>query len=715
MEHGSTAKYEKLSSDSLSILRKGLQDLQLLIIDEISMVSSLMLTYIHLRLTEITGKHSLFGGASVIVLGDLLQLPPVKGNAPFMSLKPEEIRTSLESVGAVNLWHTFQYDELTINVRQAADQTYANLLANVRVGRLTEDDIQLLKSRLVAGASVHESATSLYEQLHASGLQPICLLSKVDACKQMNERMLQRLGVTTVSIASIDELDRVACSKTKQLADKKLKQLTSDASRTAGLETELKLAIGARVMLRRNIDMNKGLVNGCMGTVLGFTYAFDSSVKELKISFDSGLDIAISRINVPFELIKGVYVHRKQFPVSLAYAITVHKCQGLSLECAIIDLGESIFGPGMAYVALSRVTTLNGLHLLDLKVHRIVADSNSIIEYNRLRSLYRSDLPMLQIVNRPTNGAYVATATHHIDRGDQPLREPRGKKNTVCLTMQPKKTFENNDNVSCYANSIAQVLLNITEVTLSIQNSTQIESASSVTSQLQNLLKDITSTKSKLNSLPLRRAVGQQYTEARQRDAYEFLADLLNKLSSENSTVPQLFTGVEGSEERCVNDLCRNRSLSGHMPFKVVDLHFPSLDQSPITFKEMIEQWLPFDRNCPLCNASMERRTVIRTAPHFLILSICIFQRSNQRVSRPITGFCANNVRIAGERYKAISAVCHSGATTESGHYWCYLRSGNAWLAVSDENISIKQRFVTKLKNVYLIVLEKVSDAATEE
>uniref|UniRef100_A0A1X7UDL3 ATP-dependent DNA helicase n=1 Tax=Amphimedon queenslandica TaxID=400682 RepID=A0A1X7UDL3_AMPQE len=63
-------------------------------------------------------------------------------------------------------------------------------------------------------------------------------------------------------------------------------------------------------------------------------------------------------------LFKNLYIHWKHFSLILSYAITIHKCQGLSLDTAIIDLSTNVFGDGMAYVALFRVGTLNGLHLL---------------------------------------------------------------------------------------------------------------------------------------------------------------------------------------------------------------------------------------------------------------------------------------------------------------------------------------------------------------
>ena len=125
-------------------------------------------------------------------------------------------------------------------------------------------------------------------------------------------------------------------------------------SKTAGLETVLSLAVGCRVMLRRNIDVTVGLVNGAIGTVMGI-YSTRISIK-----FDH-IDVPcdIERVTTRFMLSKNLYI---QFPLILSYAITIHKCQGLSLDTAIIDLSTDVFGDGMAYVALSRVCTLNGLH-----------------------------------------------------------------------------------------------------------------------------------------------------------------------------------------------------------------------------------------------------------------------------------------------------------------------------------------------------------------
>ena len=176
--------------------------------------------------------------------------------------------------------------------------------------------------------------------------------------------------------------------KFNKKAAEKLEKLNLDCSRTAGLEAVL---TGARVMLRRNIDVTMGLVNGAMGTVVGIYST------HVLIKFDHiDKPCQIEKITTKFMLMKKMYIHRKQYPLILASAITIHKCQGLSLDTAIIDLSQEVFGDGMAYVALSRVRTVSGLHLITLDPDCIRASNPCIGQIYCLRSKYRPDLPEIE-------------------------------------------------------------------------------------------------------------------------------------------------------------------------------------------------------------------------------------------------------------------------------------------------------------------------------
>ena len=180
----------------------------------------------------------------------------------------------------------------------------------------------------------------------------------------------------------------------EQKGSRKARKLNKDSNLTAGLEAVLYLAVGARVMLRRNIDTTNGLVNGACGTVTAVgkkavTVRFDHDEKEH----------AVEKVKSRFFVIKNFSVYRKQFPLVLAYAVTIHKSQGLSLDCAILDLSDNVFSPGMAYVALSRVRTLSGVHLIEFDQYSIFVCSKSLQEFNRLRGLYRPDLPTYKIAN----------------------------------------------------------------------------------------------------------------------------------------------------------------------------------------------------------------------------------------------------------------------------------------------------------------------------
>ena len=134
VEHeGKTSTYWPLPKESVKVMRNGFRHLKLIIIDEVSMLSSLNLAYIHLRLEELFGGDQWFGGINILFVGDILQLPPVHGSPVFQSISNKLIATRLGCLTSVNIWHLcVEYDELIINQRQKEDVEFGLLLNDVR-------------------------------------------------------------------------------------------------------------------------------------------------------------------------------------------------------------------------------------------------------------------------------------------------------------------------------------------------------------------------------------------------------------------------------------------------------------------------------------------------------------------------------------------------------------------------------------------------------
>lgn len=399
VEHGKPADYHRLNEDQLSTIRLTLRDLKVLVVDEVSMISSLTLLYIHLRLTEIMACQQLFGGISVIFFADLLQLPPVKGNQPFMTVSFTEAKQRIGSVGIVDLWSTFEYYELTINMRQSNDIAYASLLSHVRTGNLTDPEFSTLVERFIAPgrrATADEICTR-YQMLVKDGENPLILMPRLAQCEEINTKMLHILGLEIVVIHAIDCLESSVNYNNLAKVQSAFKKKEDDVTRTAGLETNLTVCIGATVMLKRNLNVDAGLVNGSIGLVAGFVQNKDV-ISAIRVQFSGNAKpVHIQRERSTFEVLKGIYYSRKQFPLVLSFAITVHKAQGLTLQSVIVDAGPGCFDNGMVYVALSRVVALPGLHLIDLDRSRLKCDTQAKLEYNRLRQKYMPHLGQLSI------------------------------------------------------------------------------------------------------------------------------------------------------------------------------------------------------------------------------------------------------------------------------------------------------------------------------
>ena len=370
-QNKSDATYRPLSARSYKILSESFKHLQYLIIDEISMVSYNTLEHIHLRLNEVKRKFqdtdTFFGNVSVITFGDLYQLRPVYGSPIFKETK---------RATTLHLWKDFFHmHELTENKRQAKDLSYAELLNRVRTGAHTDQDIQKLKTRLIS------ACPTIKQLLHIFPLK-----KKRD----------------TFNSEQIDELEKLYPMHTiHAIHDVPDSAVPSDDEKCAGIPRSITIGVNARVMLIRNIDTKNGLVNGAQGTVHSLEWVnpcgklspnempscvnvlFDNATRFLQ-TLDTSKPIGITPLTVKFVGNNHTYVTRTQIPLALAFASTIHKIQGLTVPKAVVDIGPSIFSSGMAYVALSRVPSLDSLFISQLSPPRIKASNSVIAEMKRL-------------------------------------------------------------------------------------------------------------------------------------------------------------------------------------------------------------------------------------------------------------------------------------------------------------------------------------------
>ena len=377
---GSCGGLRSFTGDRLNHERAKWKHIKWLIIDEISMVSYRVLRMINCRLQELKQSNELYGGINVLLFGDLMQLPPVSktSNSSYCFQQPPEM------AGEVHLWQCFNFTELSSNMRQQGDPTFIDLLNNLRVGQLNMEQLQILDDL--------RSLSDTENFCHAIRVFPT--RKQVD---EYNDKIINEKRRST-EVFIINAEDRSTESKTfGQHPDEKY--IPTDPDRTAGILKFLEIGLGFRVMLRRNISVQNGLVNGSIGTIthIKWPHLRDMQLEEgelpesVSIKFDDiEEEVVIKPQNFSFDGLKGYgKIERRMLPIILCWAVTVHKLQGITLDKAVVCLGSKLFAKGQAYIALSRVRSLDGLAISELNANKVLSnphDANCLHELERLRS-----------------------------------------------------------------------------------------------------------------------------------------------------------------------------------------------------------------------------------------------------------------------------------------------------------------------------------------
>lgn len=328
-------------------LRRRFQETQVLIIDEVSMLPGYCLDMVNELVKEARGNDQPFGGMQVILCGDFFQLPPVN---------PSAGSGQVSSVETEFVYKSPSWDELDLRVcylekeYRQNDDRFVRILHEIRGNSVSRDSIKTLASCIGKPLDHINQLTKLYTHN-----------VDVDA---INERELAQ-------IPGEGHVFEMEWTGSDYLADV--------MKRSCLAPDKLVLKKGAFVMFVKN-NFEKGFVNGTLGTVIDF----DKRGYPIVETF-TGERISVSKAEWTIDEEGEVKAQIKQLPLRLAWAITVHKSQGMSLDAAEIDL-RNPFLPGMGYVALSRVRTLEGVRLMGLNKKALEVNSEILVLDRQLRA-----------------------------------------------------------------------------------------------------------------------------------------------------------------------------------------------------------------------------------------------------------------------------------------------------------------------------------------
>src|SRR6218665_3642901 len=335
-----------------NVKRNVIKNMELLVIDEVSMMRADLLDAVDFMMQTVRRNTQPFGGVQVLFIGDLLQLPPV--------IRDEEWRTLKNYYRGKFFFHSHvlqQYPPIYIElskIYRQTDDAFISVLNNLRNNEITPQDIAILNQYVKPDFDFKENKGYITLTTHNA---------KADS----------------INNQSINDLDGKEYIYTPFVVG-------DFPEKIFPVEEELKLKVGAQIMFVKNdLSFEKRYFNGKMGVVKSL------SDEEIFIHFpEENMTLEVEKYewkNIRYKVneqtkdieeeVLGTFAH---YPIKLAWAITVHKSQGLTFDKAALDVSR-VFLPGQAYVALSRLRSLNGLVLLSpLQLNGISSDQD-VMDY----------------------------------------------------------------------------------------------------------------------------------------------------------------------------------------------------------------------------------------------------------------------------------------------------------------------------------------------
>jgi uncharacterized protein YpbB len=352
-----TVKFE--NQDSLSrhfnmntTKRSVIRNMELLVIDEVSMLRADVIDAMDFMMRKVRRNERPFGGVQVLFIGDLLQLPPVVKNEEWQMLQ-KYYRGMFFFHSHVVQQYPPLYIELDKIFRQTDDR-FISVLNNLRNNTITNEDLQVLNQFVQPGFDIKTNKGYITLTTHNAKADSL----NSDSLKALSGKQF------TFKPEIVDDFPE----------------------KIYPVEEQLQLKVGAQVMFIKNdLSYEKQFFNGKMGVIKSL------SENEIMVHFpEENKTIEVERYewqNIRYKVnentkeieeeLLGTFTH---YPIKLAWAITVHKSQGLTFDKAVLDVSR-VFAPGQAYVALSRLRSLNGLILLSPLQMNGISSAEDVIQY----------------------------------------------------------------------------------------------------------------------------------------------------------------------------------------------------------------------------------------------------------------------------------------------------------------------------------------------
>ncbi|HKL02056.1 MAG TPA: AAA family ATPase, partial [Cryomorphaceae bacterium] len=336
-----------------SIRKQVLREIELLIIDEVSMLRADVLDAVDQRLRSARRRmREPFGGVQLLLIGDLFQLPPIVKDYEWSVLSKHYPTPHFFSSEALRK-AGFVYIELDKVFRQS-DDTFINVLNNLRSNTCTQADIDTLNKRYVSADEYPENT--------------VTLTTHNNQANAINRESLEALDTKTYKYKA---------------------QITGDFPENIyPLPETLELKIGAQIMFVKNDTNGSRFYNGKLAKVIALK---DDSIRVKMSGEETEMNLETMEwsnikytLNADKQLEEETVGTFEQYPVKLAWAITVHKSQGLTFDRAIIDVGRA-FAPGQIYVALSRLRSLEGLYLRTRISNSAVQNDTDVLDFQKVK------------------------------------------------------------------------------------------------------------------------------------------------------------------------------------------------------------------------------------------------------------------------------------------------------------------------------------------